>query len=716
MKKIILFLLIFPAIIFCKKDTLRPNYGVSLFYNYNSHSADFIKLPYCPSCSPGFKDGSGSGFSMGLFYEYLINNDFALKLKLNYYNFSGLLTSTESTKLIVNNKITDGAFEHSIDTKLNSLGLEPYLKYQIIENLNLNIGFHIGSVIVKDYSQKEQIVKPSNVGTFVDSLGNDTQSRIRNQFSGKLENAPSIYLAPIISISYQLPLNESKTLLIEPEMSYVYGLSKVDNAPSVNSWSVNSFSGGINIKYSPIIPKEIIQKYEKYEFIDTVKILAEKNLDNVIRLGILNSSKTTEIFDDIKLTKETISRTDTLFYYVEPIRKLEVQITAFGVDKSGAETPNPEIKINEILSINLKPLLNYIFFDEDSSNLSDKYIRISNNIIDKFNEDTLHSLTAVETYYYVLNVFGKRLKNNPSSNITLIGCNDGNNNEKNNSTLSKDRAISVKKYLVDVWGLEDSRIRIETRNLPEKVSTPMAEPDKRAENRRVEIISDDYEITKPIYSKSSYWTIEPNILRFKSEIVSEAGIKNAKVDILQNKSIYKTYNISKFVENSDWDLSNQLSELIKLPDVIFYKLYVIDSLDKVKYTTERPISIIKETIKKKSLANKSDKTKEKYSLILFDFDKATLSKSNNKIIDLIKSNIKPESDIQIFGYADRTGDPAHNKILSEKRASAVEKIINHNGAKYQGIGNEKLLYNNDSPEGRFYSRTVEIEVETPIIY
>ncbi|MEI6089253.1 MAG: hypothetical protein WCR42_02265 [bacterium] len=32
----------------------------------------------------------------------------------------------------------------------------------------------------------------------------------------------------------------------------------------------------------------------------------------------------------------------------------------------------------------------------------------------------------------------------------------------------------------------------------------------------------------------------------------------------------------------------------------------------------------------------------------------------------------------------------------------------------QGVGEDTLLYNNDVPEGRFYCRTVQIVVKTPI--
>ena len=54
------------------------------------------------------------------------------------------------------------------------------------------------------------------------------------------------------------------------------------------------------------------------------------------------------------------------------------------------------------------------------------------------------------------------------------------------------------------------------------------------------------------------------------------------------------------------------------------------------------------------------------------------------------------------------------KTLSARRAKAVANAIRHPKTTHEGIGETKLLYTNDLPEGRFYCRTVDIVVETPI--
>ena len=88
--------------------------------------------------------------------------------------------------------------------------------------------------------------------------------------------------------------------------------------------------------------------------------------------------------------------------------------------------------------------------------------------------------------------------------------------------------------------------------------------------------------------------------------------------------------------------------------------------------------------------------------------------TNREIVALIKSRIKPESEIEIIGYTDRTGDAEYNRSLSARRAEAAFNSINRKDATFKGIGEDILLYDNNTPEGRFYCRTVEITVKTKV--
>jgi outer membrane protein OmpA-like peptidoglycan-associated protein len=112
-----------------------------------------------------------------------------------------------------------------------------------------------------------------------------------------------------------------------------------------------------------------------------------------------------------------------------------------------------------------------------------------------------------------------------------------------------------------------------------------------------------------------------------------------------------------------------------------------------------------------------DSLLERYGLMFFDFDTPNVSDFNRQVVDLIQSRMRTNSAIRITGLTDRIGDEAYNLTLSTKRAEATAKRIQTrivpNAVATKGAG-ETLIYNNDLPEGRFYNRTVVIEIATPI--
>jgi hypothetical protein len=72
MKKIslVLILIYFIALPAVSQTTdFNPRYGVYGLIGINMHTADFGRIPECPSCNPGYESGFGIGPSFGLLYE-----------------------------------------------------------------------------------------------------------------------------------------------------------------------------------------------------------------------------------------------------------------------------------------------------------------------------------------------------------------------------------------------------------------------------------------------------------------------------------------------------------------------------------------------------------------------------------------------------------------------------------------------------------------------
>lgn len=716
MKKWILILSMLPILLHSQQDSNRLSFGIFGGFGLNFHSADFKKIPDCPSCSPGYKDGFGSGLNGGLILDIPLFDQFYLSNKFLYKDISGKLVSTETTKIIVEGVIQDGEFEHSLDADLSVLGFEPSIKYSIYKNLRLNVGILVSFLMTKNYSQVEKITKPSDFATFLDAAGNDTKSRERNKFSGELMAANSIFVAPVLSVSYKMPMDRSGELFLEPEAMFHYGLTNIVNDELVNKWTVSSLSFCLALKYSPLSKPDNIEEYKRIERIDTIKIDSDLITESKFITGKETVRTTSSQSGNIMLTTDIVSRTDTIFSPV--ISKLDASITAYGVSHDGVEIKIPVFKIEEFVLNRLDPLLNYVFFEENSSELSKKYKMLRSEEKDDFNIDSLYQISTLDIYYNILNIIGVRLNKFPDAGLTIIGCNSDLGVEKGNTALSQKRADFIKQYLVNVWKVADKRIIVKAQNLSDKASTPFTEPDKIQENRRAEIYSDDYRILEPVFIENIQRTSNPPIARFKSTSNSNAGIKNWEIKAYQDKSQeLDTFNIAG-INNPpvicDWQLENDQLTVPKLKNPIKYILTVTDNKGKVFTTDNKELAVEVIKISEKRVQRIDDYEIEKFSLILFDFDKSDIESNNKKIIDYISKRIKPESIIEIKGYTDRTGDAQYNMKLSEKRAGSVKSALNRDDAKSIGIGEQEFIYNNDIPEGRFYSRTVEVTVKNKV--
>ncbi len=709
---ILIFLLTFNVVAFSSTDSLRSSYGGFANLMLNLHDADFSRIPDCPSCSPGFRSGIGVGATFGLLYEYPISKLYSLGARLSYQNISGLLTATEPTTIIVNSQAVAGEFEHTIDAKLSTIGFEPYLLISPFDKISFSVAVHIGSLMSKSYSQKEEITKPTNSGTFLDADGNDSFSRTRNEFSGDLEKAASLFIAPVLGVSYKVPLNKTASLNAFPEIFYQLGVTNIVDDPLVSQWTVNSLRAGISIKYAPQPSKEKINRYERIEKIDTLYL--ENNLisSREYKIGLEKSRISTDEDDEFIVETNRVSRVDTI--YTPKLFSVKASINAVGLDSNFKEISTPKFIVEEFSTARLQPLLNYIFFDSLSSNINSRYSQLSQQEARRFSVDSLYDLDVIGTYRHVLNIIGRRMLEHSNANITTIGCNDG-YAEKNNLKLSDARANSVKDYLVKIWGISANRIKIVSRELPELASTPLNDFEKAQENRRVEIVADNSEITKPVFS--SFITRKTSLpgLRFKPTIQAEAGLNKWEVNISQDGKILKTFAFGSVKsENVDWILSEDQRSIPMLDKPIEYTVKAIDSRGNFAVSEPNKIDIEQITIQKKRQSGITDKEIDNYSLILFDFAKADISSANNEIISFIKSRLKANSKVEITGYTDRTGDSDYNKRLSEKRAVAVNSSLKFKGSTYSGLGEDVLLYDNDFPEGRFYCRTINILVEREI--
>lgn len=640
---------------------LKPRIGLFFNYNFLFHIADFQDLPGLNTCCPNYSSTSDNGISLGALFEYPLDNKLRVGGRLSFDTYNSMFSSIESKPIIIDGKTQNGEIGFELESKFGYLNIEPLIMYSFYQNFWANFNLRLGFNIYSDHYQTEEIISPSDRGTFTDGF------RKHDLSYGSIPSISSVEYGFKIGASYETKINKDSSLIIAPEINYSYNFN---NVVSGLNWSVHSIKLGLALKYrqaQPPPPPPAPPIRPPYP--------------------------------------------NPLLPEAPPELSADVQL--FKVDTTGKMVKNFSLQIEDFISLNMRPLLNYIFFDYNSDVIPAKYKKISKEDADKYSLKKLQNFGALETYYQVLNIIGYRLKNDASTKIDIVGCNSDVELEENNKKLSENRALAVKDYLMDVWGIDEQRMKVIARNLPSK---PSKSDDSTSieENRRVEIITKNDDITAPVTTTDTLRVIEKYNLKFVNNWKSVVGINEWElVAELDNKKIFGKNDKGNPDSTIKWSFEEN-NQLLSHTGNIFYYLKVKDNLGQSSVSTKNRLPIEQLTIDKKRLERISDREFEYYSLILFDFGKSDLRKEHKSVADLIKNRITKDSKVYIKGFTDSIGDENDNKKLSDRRAKSVAKRLSIPDNFVEGVGETSLLYPNNTPEGRFYCRTVQIVIETPI--
>ena len=375
------------------------------------------------------------------------------------------------------------------------------------------------------------------------------------------------------------------------------------------------------------------------------------------------------------------------------------------------------MRIDETVVTQTYPLLPYIFFDSTSAEISDKYTgQMTFRDKTEFDEQELPKKT-LGIYYNLFDIVGHRMNKYPESKITVTGNSDGSEIEDPQArlALAKQRAEVIKDYLVKNWNIDESRISTSARDKP-LLPTSNDYYEGYEENRRAEISAKDPRLLRPVIHSRF---IENAINKDKVEfLVSSEPVQIRQFNIaLKSKDgaildhVYGEDSLPNGMIgiDLDWKLYDKLIDNTLGEDSLLAEIQVVH--------TNGDVESHKEYIQISRNTNQFEIGR--LNLIVFDFDKSDISQQNKDMIEnFIENSIKDDSRTRIIGSTDRLGEKRYNMRLSRDRANAVHKYLrglnpNVTFSEIKGIGDQNLRYDNDTPEGRFYCRTVLIEVKTP---
>jgi len=384
-------------------------------------------------------------------------------------------------------------------------------------------------------------------------------------------------------------------------------------------------------------------------------------------------------------------------------------------DNNGNTKPIKRVKVEEVKYMELFPLVPYVFFPESGATPTANTQIVSDEATaGDFQIQNLET-NALKINLATLDIIGSRMKQYPKTQLTITGTNDSKNEGKNKS-LAIERAEFAKNYLVKKFSIEASRIQTKEVGLPAKAST-MKVDDGIEENRRIEFSSINPELLAPIIIDSESQTIsDPNLAEFVPVIESSDEIKAWTLEVSQaGKELQKFDGIGQPVP-LQWSIHPNQLQSNELP--VEYR-FNAETESGIKKSVSGTIPVEYISKSKKKTEQLQDKVVSKFSLVLFDFDKADITKPDLDILNqYVLPEIKFNSSIKIFGYTDRIGDKAYNKGLAERRANEVKKFLLSKGVKESQtevvpIGEDILIFDNNNPIGRHLCRTVQILIITP---
>lgn len=682
-------------------------YGISGGLGLNLHIANFNKLEGIPSCCPRYETATGLGWNLSIMgrKEITERGDVSIRLGFSYEGaqfieneFIGN-TSVKYVSDLSQIVIKPAYVDHYLQSKIYSLFFEPSTSYLLLDRFWLNLGLNISNLILTKINQYEELTSPDSV-VFID--GKTT----RNAYSDLDIPKPNRWqIRPSLGASYDFDfLGDGK---ISPEIRFLFPFQNISNV----SWKILQVTFGVSVRFPVYPPPEIHYYYDTIYVRDTTVVAVLGLKETRLSMVEFPRSKT----EKFEVEDGYLFRTTTTESYRKEIPKLtrlDVGLKAVGKSREGKIQDNPTLVIEEIETEEMFPLLPYVFFPEGDADLTKTSLEIlEKDQVAKFDEGKL-PWNTLKIYSNLLNIIGKRLKENPGSKITVVGCNSGQGTETKGMELSKQRAVSVRNYFVDVWGIDSNRIQIKTQNLPDKPSNPTIQ-EGIEENQRAEIYSNNVEILRPIKLNEIQRTANPPVVELFPRVESEVPIKVWNLNIEQGGQVLRSFTGVDVPDSVVWKVEEE--PIPRLEQPIQFNLSAVDIMDQ-KQAATMSLNIEQKTIRKKREELLGDKKIERFSLILFDFDKAEISAKQKPLLEEIRKKIKPNSRVIIAGFTDKIGEAEYNKDLALRRCLETKKFLDAPDSQIilNPVGNEYLLYDNATPQGRSYCRTVQITIETPI--
>jgi len=235
-----------------------------------------------------------------------------------------------------------------------------------------------------------------------------------------------------------------------------------------------------------------------------------------VGFGLLFSGTNGEVVQPL----EPIVRVDTVVVpSAPPVSRLRATIDLFRQDGEGHRADTLRLTPRLTLHRLEVPLVPVVGFEKNSAALSSRYVQYTADTRSLFSFDSLAGGDVTEFSRQALNILGRRLVDRASAHLLLRG----RTSKGEPSWFAEARARTIREYLVQVWGISENRISVET-----------ARDGARSGERigAVEMSTDEPELFRPVVSEWVEQELGSTPIGLEPKIQTESGVREWRVSVL----------------------------------------------------------------------------------------------------------------------------------------------------------------------------------------
>ncbi|HET7152276.1 MAG TPA: OmpA family protein [Candidatus Kapabacteria bacterium] len=663
--------------------------GVNGGYGLTIHSVNGLS---CQNDCPQFNGGTGGGVFFGAVGDWLFAEPFGISLHADY-QFSPL--NMEATTSNVPTRDQNGNIVPLVRNYTLAVNVPEALAsvsvFYKLNRLQFHLGPAAGLLINPTWSSSAHIVSPTNA-----NYGNGTYD---TTFFPK-QSLPNVntfqaYIMP--GVSYDIPLfGANKNIMLTPEIDAYFPLTSVSGA---YTWKETIIQFGAALKFG-VGSEEKTAPPPQQQALPPPTVIVNmlmRHTDQFYGNQLLQGVPVDSAGKTYRTDTMVIGRT-------LPVAKL----ASNALYENNVRKKVSEIRVSVQFVTEAFPLLPFVFFDHNSSSLRQRYADSSS--VTGFSTQALYP-NPVVFQRNMLNIIGERMRLHPKASITISGYSDP-TTENADCDLASARANAVRSYLASAWKIDPKRMTINTgqKNCAPDFLTVTKSEDGYAENRRVEIESNDPEILESI-ARVHYIepvAITPPAIEFDPSGSTVNGIKSWRIEAKQGDRLVYADSGAGAPHLLDQAIGDSTAKNLRGGTPMIAALTITDSGGRSSVASDT-IKVVKDTLETEV---------ERLYLTLFLTSSDKITRKDSASIHHFMDGFDPADSVTILGYTDALGDTTLNKDLSERRAGSIHSLVHTITPAAKRIYSEGIAYRKyppgidsySSPEERFLSRTVQIEV------